>query len=254
MTSTGHRAVPAARAQGVHLDERTPKGKTHENCKRGNTQGERENKRRRRRSRSIALTVGLFVNSPAQAASVIDRADDAGNSFQANDGGDVIQPQFALWPLTTNNNSTVVFYESNDATGRGSDTTGQPFLLGYGAGNVTQVSTGGNVVTPQFVAFGDNTSHIETFGNWATGNGKDTESVTGGAVLGHVVDGNGNIFQLEFLQGNVANPQSRCSATTPPTLTPPGTTPTTTVTAARPPIAERWRSLTATGTWCRSSS
>ena len=162
---------------------------------------------------SAVLAVGLAISPAGQAASVIDRADEAGNSFQANDGGDVIKPQFALWPLTgNNNNSTVVHYESNDATGRGSGTAaepfqGQPFLLGFGAGNIAQVSTGGNVVTPQFVAFGDNTSHIETFGNWALDNGQESESVTGGPVIGHVVDGNGNVFQLEFLQGNVINPQ-----------------------------------------------
>ena len=54
--------------------------------------------------------------------------------------------------------------------------------------------------------FGDNNSKIVTYGNWAENNGT-AESVTGGQVLGHVVDANGNVFQLEFFEGNVVNPQ-----------------------------------------------
>ncbi len=49
---------------------------------------------------SAALAVGMLFNaSPAQAASVIDLPGQGTNTIQLNGGGDVFQPQFALWPL-----------------------------------------------------------------------------------------------------------------------------------------------------------
>ncbi len=156
---------------------------------------------------SAALAVGMLFNaSPAQAASVIDLPGQGTNTIQLNGGGDVFQPQFALWPLPPNvsNNKTV----GNSADQRGNlQSTGQSWLLGFGSGNVVQLATGGNIINPQFAVGTDNNGNNTAFGNSATRNGQQSTSVTGGQVLGHVIDGNGNIFQLEFLQGNIINPQ-----------------------------------------------
>jgi hypothetical protein len=155
----------------------------------------------------IALSTGLLIGmGPAQAVSIIDLPQPAGNTIQVSAGQDIIYPSFALWPLPIGNVNAHT--DANSAVGRGNNTTGQQWLLGSGAGNVVQIATGGNVFAPQFAAGVDNHGKTVVTGNYAAydGNGSST-SATGGQVIGHVIDGNGNIFQLEFLQGNVIAPQ-----------------------------------------------
>ena len=155
----------------------------------------------------VALSVGLLLSaSPAQAASVIDESYPGGNTVQVSGGDDVVQPQFSLWPL--GDNVLNVHTTGNTAVGNGNNTNGEFWLFGNGTGNVVQVGTGGNIVGPQ-VAFGtDNRSVLITEGNYAANNGNNSSTVSNGGVRqGLLINGNGNIFQIAFMQGNIINPQ-----------------------------------------------
>jgi hypothetical protein len=153
-----------------------------------------------------AASIGLLATSPAaQSASIIDLPQPAGNTVQVAAGGDKFVPQFALWPIPNQSNNKT---ESNVANNRGNSATGQAWLLGFGTGNVVQFATGGNIVNPQFAVGTDNNSKNLTLGNEAQndGNGSASDS-TGQAGRGLLIDGNGNVFQVAFLQGNIIAPQ-----------------------------------------------
>ncbi len=155
---------------------------------------------------AVALSAGLlFTASPASAASVIDLPQPGGNTVQVAEGGDVFLPQFALWPIPNNSDNHT---DANTAIDRGNNTTGQAFLFGFGAGNVLQFATGGNIVNPQFAVGTDNNGKNTTEGNFAggVGNGSQSDS-TGQTGQGLLVDGNGNVFQVAILQGNIVAPQ-----------------------------------------------
>jgi outer membrane biosynthesis protein TonB len=154
---------------------------------------------------ALAISAGIAASPTVQAASVIDKTDSAGNTFQVSSGQDVVQPQFSLWPL--GDNVLNVHTEGNNAVGNGNNTVGQPWVFGNGAGNVVQIGTGGNVVAPQVAIGVDNRSVIIIDGNYAVGNGNGSNTKNNGVQHGYLVNGNGNIFQIAFLQGNVINPQ-----------------------------------------------
>jgi hypothetical protein len=151
---------------------------------------------------ATAVCVGLAFSPSSQAASTIDQTDSAGNTFQVSNGQDVFKPQFSLWPLGDNNLN--IHTVGNTAINQGNNTTGQPWLFGTGAGNVVQVGTGGNIVAPQVAIGVDNHSVLITEGNYAgnNGNGSDTD-----VKQGYLIDGNGNVYQIAFMQGNIVNPQ-----------------------------------------------
>ena len=120
--------------------------------------------------------------------------------------GPSFDPQFTLWPLPPNTSDNHT--EANTAIDRGNNTTGQALLFGFGAGNVVQFATGGNIVAPQFAVGTDNNSNNTTDGNYAAGVGNgSTSDSTGQTGQGLLIDGNGNIFQVAFLQGNIIAPQ-----------------------------------------------
>jgi hypothetical protein len=153
-----------------------------------------------------AAIIGLGVAVPnALAASQIDLPQPAGNTVQASFGPGVFQPQLSLWPIPNKSNNKTV---GNTANYRGNGVAGQAFLFGFGAGNVIQFATGGNIVNPQVAVGTDNNSKNTTYGNGAqvNGNYSQTDS-TGQPGRGLLIDGNGNIFQVAILQGNIIAPQ-----------------------------------------------
>ena len=153
---------------------------------------------------SAAVCVGIAIPT-AQAASIIDLPDSAGNTIQVAAGGDKIAPQFSLWPIPSNNKPITTV--GNEAIDRGNNSVGQPWIFGYGTGNIIQLGTGGNIIAPQVAVGTDNNLVTGAQGNFVANTGNNSKSVTGGQVLGTVLAGNGNVLQVEFLQGNIIAPQ-----------------------------------------------
>ena len=154
---------------------------------------------------TAAICAGLALSPSSQAASIIDIPDEAGNTVQVAAGGDKFAPQFSLWPIP--NKSSTVNTVGNEAIDRGNNSVGQPWLFGYGTGNVIQIGTGGNIIAPQVALGTDNNLVTGAQGNFVANTGNNSKSVTGGQVLGTLLAGNGNVLQVEFLQGNIIAPQ-----------------------------------------------
>jgi hypothetical protein len=154
---------------------------------------------------SAVICTGLAFSPSVQAASIIDLPDKAGNTIQVAAGGDKFAPQFSLWPLPSNNKPITTV--GNEAIDRGNNATGQAWILGSGTGNIVQLGTGGNIFAPQVAVGTDNNLVTGVQGNFVSNVGNHSESVTGGQVLGTVLAGNGNVLQVEFLQGNIIAPQ-----------------------------------------------
>ena len=154
---------------------------------------------------SAAAAVGMIFASPAQAASIIDLPQPGGNTVQVSTGPGIVAPQFSLWPIPNQAHNVTT---GNDAVDRGNNTAGQAFLFGFGAGNVIQFATGGNIIAPQVALGTDNNAYNETNGNFANHVGDEsTSDSTGQTGQGLLIDGNGNVFQVAFLQGNIIAPQ-----------------------------------------------
>jgi hypothetical protein len=152
---------------------------------------------------AATAAVGLALGPSAHA---IDQTDEAGNAVQVTHTNDVVAPQFSLWPL--GDNVANIETHGNVSNDGGNGITGIPWLFGNGAGNKVQVGSGGNVVAPQVALGVDNHLTVTTWGNEAVNNGNGSNSLSGGKTIGHVVDGNGNVFQLMLFQGNVFAPQT----------------------------------------------
>ena len=137
---------------------------------------------------------------------MIDLPQPGGNTVQVSGGPQtgVFQPQFTLWPLPGNNADITT--EANTAINRGNNTIGQYWLFGVGAGNVVQFATGGTIVAPQVALGRDNNLTTRTEGNYASGNGNGS-ATDGQSMQGFLIDGNGNVFQVAILQGNIIAPQ-----------------------------------------------
>lgn len=153
----------------------------------------------------LAVSAGIAASPTVNAASIIDLPDKAGNTFQVAAGGDKIVPQFALWPLPSNNKPITTV--GNVVEDRGNNAVGQAWIFGNGTGNVIQIGTGGNIIAPQVAIGTDNNLETNAQGNFVANTGNNSKSYTGGQVLGTVLSGNGNVLQVEFLQGNIIAPQ-----------------------------------------------
>ena len=153
----------------------------------------------------LAVSAGIAASPTVNAASIIDLPDKAGNTIQVAAGGDKFSPSFSLWPLP--NNGSKVTTVGNVVEDRGNNTTGQAWIFGNGTGNVIQLGTGGNIFAPQVAIGTDNNLETNAQGNFVANTGNNSKSVTGGQVLGTVLSGNGNVLQVEFLQGNIIAPQ-----------------------------------------------